>query len=53
MYRRVRKAKENFHISERKANLVNKAKNVKSNFKAQSGEISRVRIIEFFCREDE
>ena len=33
--RRVRKGKE-IHISEVKANLVNKAKNVKSNFKAQN-----------------
>ena len=39
------KANKNFHISERKANLVNAKKNVKSNFKAlRSGkEISRVK----------
>ena len=41
------KGKE-IHISCKKANLVNKAKDVKSNFKALGCEqISRVEIIEF------
>ena len=50
--RRVRKAKD-IHISENKANLVNKQKDVKSNFKAlelQEKQIGRVRIIEFFFK---
>ena len=53
--RRVRKAKEIFILAKVKLILVNKAKDVKSNFKALKlqDEISRVKIIEFSVLKNE